>query len=66
MRAPRIVCTEDLLVFEYSMTAHNYVKNPPGYAESIFKDDYSPFKKFLETVPPNKLLRLRVMLEVTE
>jgi hypothetical protein len=59
----RVICTEDILVFRESIR-DNYVDKQPDYAESIFKAEYSPFKKLLDTVSPNTTIRLRIMLEI--
>ena len=65
MIVKKTICTEDVLMFEESLGPKgNHIVGVPDYAKSIFEDEYSPFRKLLETVGPRKPVRLRIMLEI--
>ena len=65
MLVSKTICTEDLLLFKESPGPRgNYIDKPPSYAKSVFEDEYSPFRKALESVQPNTPVRLRIMLEI--
>jgi hypothetical protein len=58
-----MIVVQEMLRFKENISG-NTVEKAPGYMKGLFEDEYSPIRKYLETVEPNCLIRAMVVVEV--
>lgn len=58
-----LLITKNLFFKENYSKVGNHVEKIPGYLKSIFEDEYSPFKTYLDNIEPNCELIVHVRLE---
>ena len=58
-----LLVTENLFFKENYSKLGNHVEKIPQYLKSIFEDEYSPFKTYLDNIAPNCELIVHVKLE---